>query len=123
MAQINESRSVTSRFGYTIHFFDRIEDCFTNALAWVPQNTVAIVINKIIVNLRVLKPRVKVRLQTHDSFSATYKQALHPTILREIHPLTKIVVPYDDPLIIPMGYKYSNVSWGDCKSVGNIALA
>ena len=119
MAQINKDRSVTSKFGYTIHFFDRIEDCFTEALAWVPQNTVAIVINKILVNLETLKPRVKNRLQTHDSFTASFKHALFPNILQEIHPLTKIVVPYDDPLVIPMGYKYSTVSWGDCKSIPN----
>jgi uracil-DNA glycosylase family 4 len=122
MSQINASRSVTSRFGYTRHFFDRIEDCFTNALAWVPQNTVAIYINKIIVALRVLKPQVLVRLQTHDSFTATYHQSLHPHIIKEIHPLTRIVVPYDDPLVIPMGYKYSDKSWGDCKSVGELTL-
>lgn len=122
MSQITESRSVTSKFNYTRHFFDRIEDCFTNALAWVPQNTVAIYINKIIVSMRVMKPRVLVRLQTHDSLTATFKQVLYPNIVREIHSHTSVVVPYDDPLIIPMGFKYSTKSWGDCKNVGNIAL-
>lgn len=123
MSQINESRSVTSKFGYTRHFFDRIEDCFTEALAWVPQNTVAIYINKIIVSMRVMRPRIRVRLQTHDSLTATGRRELFPNIINEIQTHTNVVVPYDDPLVIPMGFKSSEVSWGDCKSVGNLALA
>jgi hypothetical protein len=122
MDQINTSRSVTSRFGYTRHFFDRIEDCFTNGLAWVPQNTVAIYINKIIVGIRVLRPRVHVRLQTHDSLTATFPQSLFPHVIKEIQAHTNVVVPYDDPLVIPMGFKYSTKSWGDCKAVGNLSL-
>lgn len=38
---IRTSRTVTNRFGYRRVYFGRIEDCFTEALAWVPQSTVA----------------------------------------------------------------------------------
>lgn len=116
--QLNETRSVSNRFGYVCHFFDRMEDCFTDALAWTPQSTVGIVINHIMVRIdEVFKPKVQVRLQTHDATGFTYHKSLHPTVLQEIKPHTRIVVPYDDPLVIPMTFKASPISWGDCKQI------
>lgn len=40
-ASIRATRTVTNRFGYRRVYFDRIDECFTEALAWVPQSTVA----------------------------------------------------------------------------------
>jgi uracil-DNA glycosylase len=121
MHQINTTRSVTSMFGFVRHYFDRIEDCFTEALAWLPQHTVAMVTNKSLVSIdRQMKPKVLVRLQTHDSLTLTYHKSIHPHVLKEILPLTRIVVPYDDPLVIPFNFKASDKSWGECKSVGTL---
>jgi hypothetical protein len=79
------------------------------------------VTNKSLVSIdRQMKPKVLVRLQTHDSLTLTYHKSIHPHVLKEILPLTRIVVPYDDPLVIPFNFKASDKSWGECKSVGTL---
>lgn len=111
--ELSETRSVKNAFGYVRHYFDRIEDCLSEAIAWVPQSTVAIVINKIIVLLdRHFRSKLDLLLQVHDSTVFQYHPSLHPKILHEIYPYTQITVPYPDPLIIPISFKVSDTSWG-----------
>lgn len=117
-ANLASSRSVRNAFGYVRFYFDRIEECLPEALAWVPQSTVAIVINKILVALHEnARHLVTLRLQVHDSLVITYPRHLHPGAFESIRPLTRVVVPYPDPLVIPVSFKASDESWGDCKSL------
>lgn len=119
--EIAETRSVRNKFGYRMIFLDRIEDVFNEALAWVPQSTVALTINHAMNNILNNLPEVIVNLQVHDSLdmcvlSHKLKETI-PLIRKE----AQIVIPYDDPLIIPVGFKYSTKSWGevkDDKSIG-----
>jgi DNA polymerase I-like protein with 3'-5' exonuclease and polymerase domains/uracil-DNA glycosylase len=114
--QLQTTRSVQNRFGYVRFYFDRIEECLPEALAWVPQSTVAITINKILVNLhRHCRHLVTLRLQVHDSLVFDYPDRLHPSVFDQILPHTRIPIPYPDPLIIPVSFKASPVSWGLCK--------
>jgi hypothetical protein len=114
--QLSTSRMVVNRFGYRRVYFDRIEGLLPEALAWVPQSTVALYINKIWDKVVTLEPEIQILLQVHDSLvwqAPTYLFDHLKARFREI--ASTIPIPYDDPLTIPVGFNYSPVSWGDCK--------
>lgn len=108
-------REVRNAFGYRRFFFGRLEDCLPEAVAWIPQSTVALVINHALCNIAENLPQVELLLQVHDSLVMQCKTAiLHQTIpLIEAQAL--IPIPYPEPLTIPVGFKTSEVSWGQCK--------
>lgn len=114
--QLASTRTITNAFGYRRIFFGRIEECLPEAVAWTPQSTVGIVINHAICNIGdFLKGVVRLLLQVHDSaLMACRTDILHETLQR-IRGLSSITIPYPDPLIIPVGFKVSESSWGDCK--------
>jgi len=112
-AQIKRHRFVENRFGYRWYIFDRLEAVLPEALAWVPQSTVSIIINKIWKNIHDNLPEVEILLQVHDSLAGQYPK--HLTEMPErIKKEASIVVPYEDPLVIPFGVKTSLESWGKC---------
>ena len=57
---------------------------------------------------------VKFLLQVHDSIvpEVAYKDERY---IEEIVKDMGVIVPYADPLLIPMSYSQSRLSWGDCK--------
>ncbi len=112
MQSLIESRSVSNKFGYRIVYFDRIERLLPEALAWVPQSTVAIVTVKGALQLEEQCPWVKLLLQVHDSLVFQYPRNL-TWRLKEIHDTLQVTIPYDDPLTIPWGLATSDKSWGD----------
>jgi DNA polymerase I-like protein with 3'-5' exonuclease and polymerase domains len=111
--QLQTTRSVYNRFGFRRIYFDRVESILPEALAWIPQSTVAEVINRGLVNIFQNLPLVQVLLQVHDSLVFQL-----PSSRRDLLPAVRqqllITIPYDDPLIIPVGLKSSSVSWGHC---------
>ena len=115
--QLQTERCVWNKFGFRRYYFDRIEGLLPEALAWVPQSTVAIIIDtglcNVDENLRHLK--CEPLLQVHDSGVFQYPADNREACLNAIRKEMEIVVPYDDPLIIPVGAKISDDSWGDCK--------
>jgi len=114
--QMRKTRTVANAFGYRRIFFDRVDDAmFREGVAWIPQSTVGLLINKIWHNIREAEPEVQMLLQVHDSLVGqypTYKAAYYRARLQE---LSRISVPYSDPLLIPTGFKYSQRNWGDCQ--------
>ena len=114
-ADITSTRTVRNAFGFHRIYFDRIESVFTEALAWIPQSTVAIVINKGLLNLCNNLPQVQPLIQVHDSVVMQWPQSLDPGIRAKVREQMLIPVPYDDPLTIPVGLKLSAESWGKCK--------
>jgi DNA polymerase I len=117
-----ESRTITNRFGFRRFFFDRLDSesaataVLKEALAWVPQSTVAIAINKGLLNVHNnLCPPVELLLQVHDSFVCQYPTSLERELMPKIHAECQILIPYDDPLTIPITFKTSKVSWGEAK--------
>ncbi|CAK0777681.1 hypothetical protein CCP3SC15_580009 [Gammaproteobacteria bacterium] len=110
-AQLHTKRFVENRFGYRRFYFDRVEALLPEALAWIPQSTVAITINRIWLNIYNNLPEVQVLLQVHDSLAGQYPKSFDQS---RILPYTRITIPYEDPLTIPIGIKTSDVSWGDC---------
>lgn len=114
----NELRTqhyVSNKFGYRRYYFDRVDGLLPQALAWIPQSTVACVINRAWVNIFRNLPQAQILLQVHDSLAGQFPTHLRSTILPAMQSLSRITVPYDRPLIIPTGIKTSEVSWGDCK--------
>ena len=65
--QIHKFRFVENRWGYRWYIFDRLEALLPEALAWLPQSTVGILINKIWIEFHRQIPEVQVLLQVHDS--------------------------------------------------------
>lgn len=111
------TRSVKNAFGFRRFYFDRIENILPEALAWVPQSTVAIVINKGLLNIHRNLPQVENLLQVHDSLVFQYLKSLDPEIRPKIRDELLIEIPYEDPLIIPVGMTMSEDSWGAVQSV------
>ncbi|MDX2059911.1 MAG: DNA polymerase [Gemmatimonadales bacterium] len=117
-------RMVQNAFGYRRYYFDRVDGLLPEALAWQPQSTVALTINKIWLRLDREWPgegpggegaNVQVNLQVHDSLAGQLRTALKSVLLPRIAELSRVEIPYPDPLIIPAGIKLSETSWGDVK--------
>lgn len=113
---VKSRQMVRNVFGYKFNFFDRIEGTtFNQAAAWIPQSTVACLINRAFVNIHRNLPEVQVLIQVHDSLAGQFaiedKDRLIPLIVQN----AEIALPYEnDPLIIPVGVQCSANSWGAC---------
>lgn len=106
---------IENRFGYRWYLFDRLEGLLPELLAWVPQSTVGITINRIWTNVYENAPEIEVLLQVHDSIAGQFPSHRHDACVAKLQELSRIPIPYEDPLVIPTGVKTSRVSWGDCK--------
>lgn len=137
-------RTVKNAFGFRRTYFDRLDQTVRNqALAWTPQSTVAFC-TELGWTTIAESPEITMltglgETQTYDlrkylvdpnSYSKwhnviTFLIQVHDSIvfqvpfeyekdIPEIVNSMRVVVPYADPLIIPMEYKSSRVSWGDC---------
>ena len=113
---LQTTRIITNRFGNRKVFFGRIDRALGEALAWIPQSTVALVINRAWKNIEDLcDPEIQVLLQVHDSLVYQIKALTFRRKLEALEQCFKVVVPYEDPLVIPAGFSYSDLSWGDCR--------
>jgi DNA polymerase I-like protein with 3'-5' exonuclease and polymerase domains/uracil-DNA glycosylase len=113
---ISTNRYVENVFGYRQYIFDRLEGTvFNEAIAWIPQSTVACLINRGYRNIYKSGSNVQVLLQVHDSLAGQYPASSRERHLREIIDHCSIQLPYEQPITIPVGVKTSIVSWGDCK--------
>ena len=115
--QVYKRRMVQNVFGYRCYFFDRIEGTiFNQAAAWIPQSTVACLINRAYVKIYNELKDVQILLQVHDSLAGQFPAHLGDWMVRQIVAAAEIPLPYDgDPLTIPVGVKTSNESWGGCE--------
>ena len=115
--QVIKRRMVSNVFGYRCYFFDRIEGTiFNQAAAWIPQSTVACLINRAYVNIDRELPQVEILLQVHDSLAGQYPSHLGDWLAKQIVQQAEIALPYTgDPLTIPIGIKTSCESWGGCE--------
>lgn len=122
-AQLYAERLVRNPFGYERYYFDRPENVINEALAWCPQSAVGIIINTAWAQIDPVNPTtenpgvpgVEVLMQVHDSLTMQCPSRLTRELLPKIQEKSLVMVPYDDPLIIPVGFKISNTSWGDAE--------
>lgn len=121
---IQLTRTVTNRFGYRRVYFERPTEVLSEAVAWQPQSTVALVTARAGVALRKNLPWLQVLMQVHDSL--VFQIPFHRYTQRDLDTIRNLIhipVPYPDPLIIPWGIAGSPKSWGDCQSVKWEALS
>lgn len=115
-AQVSSRRYIENIFGYRCYTFDRISDStFREMIAWLPQSTVACLINRGYVNIHENLPEVSVLLQVHDSLGGQFKTMYGDWAVRRIVEECSIELPYDVPITIPVGIKTSTESWGGCE--------
>ena len=112
--QITSKRFVENKFGYRWYIFDRIDAVLPEAIAWIPQSTVSIVINRIWERIHRELNEVEVLIQVHDSLCMQVPTRRLNDLLPKIKECAKVVIPYADPLIIPVSIKTSDRSWGHC---------
>lgn len=121
LTSLHGTRSVKNIWGFRRVYFDRLEGTIANqAVAWIGQSTVAILINKIWENIADSEAArdlgIKVSLQVHDSLVFQYPVRHAEEARKAILQLSRVTVPYpNDPLVIPVGLKWSTSSWGDCE--------
>lgn len=114
--QVTTRHMVENVFGYRYYIFQRIEGTIMNqVIAWIPQSTVGCLINRIWMNIHNNLKEVEVQLQVHDSLAGQYPIARADWCKRRIIEEAQIILPYDDPMIIPVGIKCSEKSWGGCE--------
>lgn len=111
--QLMQTRTVENKFGFRRFYFDRIEHLLPEALAWIPQSTVAIVIDKGLINLTNNLPEVQPLMQVHDSLVMQIPTLKTAQLLPRVKTELEIVIPYDDPLIIGVGAQRSSSSYGE----------
>lgn len=126
---------IHNRFGFRRGYVggDRQSNLIGQALAWIAQSTVAIVINTALRQLdpdglcniidcgdfpswgsrELAVPEFDYLLQVHDSILGQVRlDALDDTLIRRVDAALAVVVPYDDPLIIAREIKWSAKNWG-----------
>lgn len=106
-----KDKVIWNAFGFRRQFFDRIDSCFTEALAWIPQSTVALNSFRGIEQLVARFPTIEELGQNHDSEIFQHPIKTMPP-LWEIRKTLEVVTPYPDPLVIPWDIKLSWQSWG-----------
>lgn len=119
--QLTRDRTIHNAFGFRRQFFDRIENCFTEALAWGPQSTVAIntYYGMLALEAKYFPDEFSIEgilLQTHDSGNFQFPTNRVPQA-EEIQNTLRVLTPYPDPLYIPWDLKRSTKSWGEMEKV------
>lgn len=119
------SRTVRNIFGYRRLYLDRPDAILPEALAWIPQSTVALIIDKGFVRLHeTMYPKVIVLQQGHDSLVYQIeKRHFNQQTLNQVRECMEVELPYPDPWIVPVGLSASEKSWGDCVEIEDWRLA
>lgn len=101
---MNEKR-IENKFGFGKNFFGALDHAtaLSEALAWIPQSTVGIIINKVWAGLdaNVDESLCSVKMQVHDSLCfQILADQLHVAAPQINEQFKSVVVPYDRPLNI-----------------------
>lgn len=114
--QVQGRRYVENAFGQRAYFLGRIsDDTFREAVAWIPQSTVARIIDGALVNIHYNLPQVELLNQVHDSLVMQFDKEGAEETMKKVQKEMEIIVPYPKGLIVPVGVKMSPISWGDCE--------
>jgi len=114
----NRRGYVENKFGAKLNILGRFD--LPECLAWVPQSTVAGVINRALVaidaaNLR-RETSIECQLQVHDSLAGQFRTDRAEDEIATLRRLARVEVPYEETLVIPVGINTSTISWGHCKA-------
>lgn len=112
-AFLNGTRTIHNSFGYRRVYFDRIDGVLPQALAWLPQSSIGILISLQHMAIEDACPELKIIMQGHDSIIGEYRTELESELLPRIQAALHIAIPYPDPLYIPLELATSTSSWGE----------
>lgn len=117
---LRATRSVSNRFGYRIIYYDRVDALLPEALAWIPQSTVALTTFKGAEAVDAAlntngRERVQWLLQVHDSLVFQIRTEELSSTLPLAAKLLRVPIPYDRPLVIPWKIAISTRSWHHCE--------
>ena len=120
-------RGVYNAFGFKRTYFGRVDRLLPEALAWIPQSTVALITataeceldeyGKSVDN----NESIQVLMNGHDSLLYQIKRTYatltsRPEEFKKIASLIHIPVPYPQPLTIPFEISESSRSWGEMET-------
>jgi DNA polymerase I-like protein with 3'-5' exonuclease and polymerase domains len=111
------TRCVWNKFGFRRFYPDRIQGLLPEALAWIPQSTIAIVINHGLCAIAESNTSMELLLQVHDSLVGQMPKTDTYLNLPILQNALRVTVPYSDPLVIATSLDMSDKSWGDLQSV------
>jgi DNA polymerase I-like protein with 3'-5' exonuclease and polymerase domains/uracil-DNA glycosylase len=109
---------IENPFGYRLYNWDRpSRKLFNEALAWTPQSTVGILINRQLLAIDQTMPDTQLLLQVHDSLTGQFPTEHAEARKAELLAIASSVeIPCKSGTItVPAGMKTSAVSWGDCE--------
>lgn len=115
---LQQNNTIWNAFGFRRIFFDRPSENFTEALAWIPQSTVALnsYMGFFQIQDRWGEDVIQELLQNHDSMAWQVHVNLAPPV-SELKKTLKVKTPYPDPLYIPWDLKWSRKSWGEVEKI------
>jgi DNA polymerase-1 len=115
-AQVDGRGYIENCFGYRFVFYDKGRfTLYQQACAWIPQSTVACLVNRAMVSITKYEnpEKLRVLLQVHDSLAGLYRLDVDPKAALKKH--MEITLPYPGKhIIIPADAALSTKSWGDC---------
>lgn len=115
---VETARSISNVWGYKNPWLDRISlSIIGDLVPWVTQSTIGIGINKCLLNIEEQLPEVQLLMQVHDSLIMQAPTARLAALMPKLREAMHIVIPYDDPLVIPIDFKTSEKSWGEAEKV------
>ena len=117
--ELHSHRYVTNAFGYRRLYLDRVEGLLPEALAWIPQSSVAIIINIALCRMEEdYGSFIQPLIQVHDSLVFQYHYTMRERAIAAARQCLEVRVPYPDPLTIPVGFEISRESWGSVEALG-----
>lgn len=107
-------------FGYRCYFNGRItQKTYGEAVAWKPQSGVACWINRCLKAIDTdyqAGGLSQLLLQVHDSLDGQFPTAKKEEAVAALRRLTSFAIETPSgPMVIPIGLKFSEKSWGDCE--------
>jgi DNA polymerase-1 len=119
--QLLTTREVRNIWGFRRIYTDRPDTLLPQALAWIGQSTVAVTINKIAEAIDDAEQREGlpcfILLQDHDNLVCQIPTTELSSVLPVVQRLSRIAIPFPDPLTIPAEFKLSDKSWADVAPV------
>lgn len=118
-SSLRATRSVANRFGRRIIYFDRVDALLPEALAWIPQSTVALTTfagaRRVDEALNRDGEAIEWLLQVHDSLVFQVRTEAAPRLIPAVARLLEVAIPYPSPLVIPWKIAASTRSWHHCE--------
>lgn len=122
---------IHNAFGFRRMYTDRPDRLLGQALAWIAQSTVSLVIDHALVRIDAdlcegsnwgcqllgvtSSGDIHESLQIHDSILLQAPAEVWPDVAEPILERMAVEVPYDDPLVIPSEIKWSPNNWGEMR--------